>query len=1058
MVAFFAIFTSVNLSAQVNEIKQIIPPSPIMTPYIRYGDYPVSYNTGMANMSVPLYTIKVKDFTFPIDISFHASGRRTALDLSTMGVGWVLNATGFISREIRGRPDELGHHPGTEVTVSEISHTNGQYDDLKMYKTLLRSDVSIQRNAEPETNWYLDSEHDLYNYNVNGMSGKFVLNDLGNAVPLTSVPYHFISDRIIIDEKGVRYEFGNTGNEKESTNITHQNADYLAMTGMYLSKIILPSGEQITFTYGSRYTGVTTDDVWPRYEENYRLDYSHTFYDNNHNFYMPGGSKLASYFATPWPVETNIGNAGRNYTIHYLTSINFGSGKVVFNYNTNNLQLTDMEVLDAAGLQIKRADFTYMQTPGTSVSLYNNNSISLASLDIDGGRYAFDYYNYTLPSTSNPISDFYNNKDWWGYSNVGGNKIPIDENSTQSEDYAAQGKGCTNCKIPSYSNKVSGMLRKITYPTKGSSEFFYESNLYQNWGADVIREGPGLRIGQIINEDGRGNKVTRQFKYGPLLNGVETGTGTLLYTPKVSDFKNMLLHAVIEYNGNGQSQPSYAGWHRIYTWQKVPWENIAEAYQLPVYYSTVTEYIRSSNGVSNGKTVYDYSIPESFIGSADPTRPGNFTIKDWTVGRLYNKWVYKYRPVQNDYQVVRSDQTVYTDRLNYVKIPQVRFRRDWTTDADFLVDGDYWEQILTGFTVNTIGRLGSPFSAIDWPVESAAQLPAKQISTEYVDGVAALTTETDLFYDNPIHLQPTRKETFTSKADEKHITQTSYVQDFSSPGTGTAIQQGISNFQNRYIIAPLEISEFKAPLSGTPPLLIGSQRFTYNPVKAVVDSILSIDLTRPVTNFVPLSITTGSSGGVMTKDNRYSKKISFDSYDSLDNLLQQHLENGVNRSYIWGYNKQYPIAEAVNAAVTDIWYEGFEESSVATTAQARTGHKSIRDSYTKSLTGLSTGKYTLSYWKETNGVWSLVLLNNIDVTGGYTINITNTGYCIDDVRFYPKDSQMTTLTYDPLIGITSSTDAKNQTSYYSYDYNKRLQYIKDQYGNIVKGFTYHYKP
>ncbi|WP_423149767.1 DUF5977 domain-containing protein, partial [Rubrolithibacter danxiaensis] len=41
-------------------------------------------------------------------------------------------------------------------------------------------------------------------------------------------------------------------------------------------------------------------------------------------------------------------------------------------------------------------------------------------------------------------------------------------------------------------------------------------------------------------------------------------------------------------------------------------------------------------------------------------------------------------------------------------------------------------------------------------------------------------------------------------------------------------------------------------------------------------------------------------------------------------------------------------------------------------------------------------------------------------------------------------------------GMTSRTDEKGQTTYYEYDDFQRLAYIKDQYGNILKAFCYHY--
>lgn len=75
-------------------------------------------------------------------------------------------------------------------------------------------------------------------------------------------------------------------------------------------------------------------------------------------------------------------------------------------------------------------------------------------------------------------------------------------------------------------------------------------------------------------------------------------------------------------------------------------------------------------------------------------------------------------------------------------------------------------------------------------------------------------------------------------------------------------------------------------------------------------------------------------------------------------------------------------------------------------------------------------------------------------TGSYTIGLSGQ---VDDVKFYPADTQMTTYTNDPLIGITSMTDPNNVTIYYEYDDFGRLKLFKDAEGNVLKTFSYHYE-
>jgi YD repeat-containing protein len=53
--------------------------------------------------------------------------------------------------------------------------------------------------------------------------------------------------------------------------------------------------------------------------------------------------------------------------------------------------------------------------------------------------------------------------------------------------------------------------------------------------------------------------------------------------------------------------------------------------------------------------------------------------------------------------------------------------------------------------------------------------------------------------------------------------------------------------------------------------------------------------------------------------------------------------------------------------------------------------------------------------------------------------------------------QITSYTYDPLIGVTSMTDARGNVMYYEYDNLNRLKHVKDKDGNILSENLYNYK-
>lgn len=113
----------------------------------------------------------------------------------------------------------------------------------------------------------------------------------------------------------------------------------------------------------------------------------------------------------------------------------------------------------------------------------------------------------------------------------------------------------------------------------------------------------------------------------------------------------------------------------------------------------------------------------------------------------------------------------------------------------------------------------------------------------------------------------------------------------------------------------------------------------------------------------------------------------------------------------------------------------------------------------------TTQVYRSLYDANKEGEWQL-LQADIDLSDytGVTeieVRVRNIGsnsvacYC-DDIRFYPSDAQMTTYTYDPLVGKTSEIGPSGLTAIYEYDDAGRLWRIKDNEGNILKQNTYHF--
>jgi YD repeat-containing protein len=207
-------------------------------------------------------------------------------------------------------------------------------------------------------------------------------------------------------------------------------------------------------------------------------------------------------------------------------------------------------------------------------------------------------------------------------------------------------------------------------------------------------------------------------------------------------------------------------------------------------------------------------------------------------------------------------------------------------------------------------------------------------------------------------------------------------------------------------------------------------------------------------------------------------RLLFNKYDHSGNNLELAKASDNKVSYLWDYQSAYPVAQVINSPIASVAYTSFEAGgkgnwSYAGTAadSSVTGKKSYILNGINDITcsGLnSTQSYIITYWSRggtatVNGSGGTALTSK----NGWTLfsheissrsDITVSGTVkIDELRLFPKNAQMTTYTYEPLVGVTSICDINNRITYYEYDSFNRLQRIRDQDRNILKTFDYKYK-
>lgn len=304
--------------------------------------------------------------------------------------------------------------------------------------------------------------------------------------------------------------------------------------------------------------------------------------------------------------------------------------------------------------------------------------------------------------------------------------------------------------------------------------------------------------------------------------------------------------------------------------------------------------------------------------------------------------------------------------------------------------------------------------------------------TETDDNNNTLVTTTNYFYDNPVHGLLTRTESAASNADllqEKN----KYVGDEGSIANLTASESdAIAKLKANFRYATLLEKDESRNNS-----LVKRTRTGY---KDWGNSLLAPESTK-----------------IQIGANAMEARLNYQKYDITNgNLIQYNQVSAPPAAYQWGYKGLYPVAQVINAANNNIYFESFEEGTGNSAAgDAKTGHYSYAGVYSKTLSGLDNNIYTLSYWSKSGAVWDLILNNNISAAGNYTIALPAGQY--DDIRFYPTSALMTTYTYDPLVGLTSLSDNKGNITYYEYDSLQRLMNIRDKDGNIIKHTDYHYQ-
>ena len=328
------------------------------------------------------------------------------------------------------------------------------------------------------------------------------------------------------------------------------------------------------------------------------------------------------------------------------------------------------------------------------------------------------------------------------------------------------------------------------------------------------------------------------------------------------------------------------------------------------------------------------------------------------------------------------------------------------------------------------------------------------------------------------NLQLSKKETENSIGGKISVRNT-YNTDFpTNPNNSVFV-----NLRNLGLSVPIEVLKVDRRSDGSEWVREGKlTTFKAQAGKALVDKVWTLDITNPVlfSSFTPAQL---NADGSLKYDTRYVTKLQMQLYDLTGNVLQKQLPDQTHKSTIYDYNASLPIAEIDFAEYSNCAYTSFESNGKGNwlftgtsliDTSAPTGNRvynlSQASGSISSGTLLASQPYKLTYWVKngsgtvavngsggtliaTKGAWQLYERNVIGIT---TITVNGTGI-VDELRLAPANAKVNTATYDPLFGVTSYCNERNNILRYYYDALGRLVTIKDQDGNIVKQADYQYQ-
>jgi len=767
----------------------------------------VSFYTGGMSVNIPIYTIQDPDFTLPVSMIYNANGYMPEQLSGLIGMGWSLNAGGYIARKVFEDADDEGNGANNS-TLSKLKAGNS-----------------------------VTFSPDIFYFSVNGTSGSFFLTNNGDvkiisndvvSVDLSKLKHQYIDYNTappgedsyikIVDKNGYSYIFGGKGQHIIKRRFTDYRKGGSADL-WYMTEIIAPNGRRMIFEY--------YDDMQSWSKSNYSVSnivinqpcncQEPTLYDticfpsnNPANTLIETGTRIEDAFLKNIRID-DIGFSMKFNTVfsdneHYLNKDELKLWRIGREYGSVmfiRLNSIDLKIGD------NTQTFTFHRE---SIECNKNKSAFLKGVTtFTGTKYSFDYNTNSEclrvdstfldnPICYNPICDppskknqkvCYNPKSYACLNNSCNcsDKEKIKECITYScykywyHWYLRDNYGYFK------SNPYYGILTKVTLPTGGTQHYTYEKHKYskmklfamnETWVPEIIFEDNprqdlynNIRIKKIETKDENNNLVeTKEYIYTEnddnytYVSSMQHAPSNYDYTetPPI-DTENM--NIVNSNVSSGTLNCDFA----------IKTDNAAKPYYvfdratltnpepLAVTYSRVKERITLSSG-KTFENIYKFQsysdMPDVFLSLYNPTTGKQHPYETQNQSRYEDRKKSVLKMLYG-FSSLSERRGLLKERIEYEgsSLPLRKTKFDYQElfpDNDG--KGNYVVEYLDSYSSNFKMYIGS-------------SNPTKITTTEYFNG-SEITTSTELIYDSKNRLS----EKITDEIDgRKYFTKYRYADD-----------------------------------------------------------------------------------------------------------------------------------------------------------------------------------------------------------------------------------------------------------------------------------------